>query len=179
MRLLKMMVSLALISAMAQVVHASCPEAFQQEFRKLHSTEKVLICDLMENKVTLIVNTASHCGYTRQFSALEKLYQQLRDKGLQVIGFASDDFNQEAKDEAQAASVCFKNYGVTFTMIAPSHVKGTNANPVFKTLAEQSAAPKWNFNKYLVGKDGKLIKHFGSAVEPDNRELMALIEASL
>lgn len=168
-----------LVLMFAPQVFAACPEAFQHEFRKLHSNEKVVICDLVENKPTLFVNTASHCGYTPQFSGLEKLYQRYRDQGLVIIGFSSDDFNQEDKDEAKAAGICFKNYGVTFTMIAPTHVKGAQANPVFKALAADSEEPSWNFNKYLVDKHGKLMKHFGSRTKPDSDELTRLIEANL
>jgi len=95
------------------------------------------------------------------------------------VGFASDDFKQEAKDEEEAAGICFLNYGVTFTMLSPTHVKGEEANPLFKALAEQSKPPKWNFNKYLVGKDGKLVEYFGSMTKPDSPELAAAIETLL
>lgn len=171
--------SVLLLTLLAWRAEAMCPTAFQHEFRKLHSTETVAICKLVENKLTLFVNTASHCGYTPQFKGLEQLNQRYRDKGLVVIGFSSDDFNQEDKDEAKAAGICYKNYGVSFTMISPSHVKGDDANPVFKALAAQSDAPNWNFNKYLVDKQGKVIKLFRSATTPDSKELTELIEANL
>ena len=127
----------------------------------------------------LIINTASHCGYTSQFSGLEAVHQQYKDRGLAVVGFASDDFRQEDDSEAKAAEICYKNYGVTFTMIAPSSVKGDQANPVFKELAEQSSSPRWNFNKYVVDSEGKLVAKFGSSTKPESDDLKAAIEKAL
>jgi len=127
----------------------------------------------------LIVNTASHCGFTPQFKGLEAVHAKYKDRGLVVVGFSSDDFNQEAKDEAEAADTCFLNYGVTFTMIAPQHVKGPDANPVFKELARQSKAPAWNFNKYLVQADGKVSQYFDSKVAPDSQQFSDAIEKIL
>lgn len=158
---------------------AACADMFDHEMRKLHSKQQVDICKLVSGKPALIINTASHCGYTRQFKGLEALYQRYKDQGLVVIGFASDDFNQEAKDEAKAADICYVNYGVTFTMLAPSAVKGEQANPVFKVLGEKSQSPKWNFNKYLVSNDGSLIQHFGSNVKPSDAKLNSAIESLL
>ena len=96
-----------------------------------------------------------------------------------MVGFPSDDFKQEAKDEAATADVCYINYGVTFTMLAPSSVTGKNANPVFQELGRRSDAPGWNFNKYLVGADGKVVQHFDSDVRPDSVELQQAIEQLL
>ena len=132
-----------------------------------------------EGNVVLIVNTASHCGFTPQFEGLEALYQSYRDRGLAVIGFASDDFRQEAKDEEKAAEVCYVNYGVTFTMLAPSSVRGDEANPVFQELARQSQAPSWNFNKYLVDGSGKVVQQYGSNTTPDSKVLAEAIESVL
>jgi glutathione peroxidase len=125
------------------------------------------------------VNTASHCGFTPQFKGLEAVHEKYKNRGLAVVGFASDDFNQEAKDEAEAADTCFVNYGVTFTMLAPQHVKGPEANAVFKELARQTQEPKWNFNKYLVSADGKVVQYFGSSVAPDSQQLNEAIEKML
>ena len=157
----------------------ACPDYLKGDYRKLHSKDSVNLCELTENKAVLIVNTASHCGFTSQFKELEALHKQYQDKGLVIVGFASDDFKQEAKDEEEAAGICFLNYGVTFTMLAPTHVRGDNANTVFKTLAKESTQPKWNFNKYLVDKDGKLVEHFGSMVKPDSATLTGAIEKVL
>lgn len=158
---------------------AACPDYLQGEYRKLHSNEKINLCSLAENKTVLVVNTASHCGFTSQFKGLEALNKNYKDKGLVIIGFASDDFNQEDNDEAKAAGICFLNFGVTFTMLAPTHVLGEEANDLFKYLGRESGAPKWNFNKYLLGKDGKVIEHFGSMTGPDSDKLKKAIEQSL
>ena len=176
MKRLSVLVGGLLVSSLAA---AGCPEYLDHSMRKLHSREEVNLCQLQDGRPMLIINTASHCGYTPQFKGLEALHQQYRDDGLVVVGFASDDFRQEAKDEEKAAEVCYVNYGVTFTMIAPSHVKGDQANPVFRELAEQARAPGWNFNKYLVDGSGKVVQHFGSNTKPDSKVLTAAIESVL
>jgi glutathione peroxidase len=164
---------------LAQMASAACPEYMQGEYRKLHSKDMVNVCELMDGKTVLVVNTASHCGFTSQFKGLEALHKKYKDQGLVVVGFASDDFKQEDADEEKAAEICYLNYGVTFTMLSPTQVTGDSANALFKALAEQSEQPKWNFNKYLLGKDGKVIKHFGSRVKPDSAELAKAIEQQL
>ncbi len=160
-------------------VAAGCPDFLDHDLRKLHSSELVNLCELSAGKPLLVVNTASHCGYTRQFEGLQKLYEKYRDAGLEVVGFASDDFRQEARDEEEAAQVCYVNFGVTFTMIAPTHVRGANANPVFRELAEQTQAPAWNFNKYLVDATGKVVGQFGSSTVPQSPEMEKAIAAVL
>ena len=157
----------------------SCPAFLNQEYRKLHSSDSVNLCALAAGKPMLIVNTASHCGFTPQFKGLEEAYQKYKARGLVVVGFSSDDFNQEAKDEAEAATMCFVNYGVKFTMLAPQHVKGPEANAVFKELARQTEEPKWNFNKYLVTADGRVAQYFDSGVAPDSREFNEAVEKLL
>ncbi len=174
----KLALCLALLLAPALSL-AGCPEYLDHAMRKLHSKEEVNICALQDGRPMLIVNTASHCGYTRQFAGLEALHRNYGDRGLVVVGFASDDFRQEARDEAEAAQVCYVNYGVTFTMISPSAVRGADANPVFRALAEQSGEPSWNFNKYLVDGSGKVVQHFGSSTEPDSGTLTEAIEGVL
>ncbi len=157
----------------------SCPAFLDHDFRKLHSSQMVNLCKAFAGKPMLIVNTASHCGFTPQFKGLEAVHEQYKGKGLVVVGFSSDDFNQEAKDEAKVAETCFVNFGVTFTMLAPQKVKGPGANPVFRELAKQTEAPSWNFNKYLVAADGRVLKHFGSRVAPDSAEFRAAVEQLL
>jgi glutathione peroxidase len=175
--MLRLLIALGVLS-MSSVTNA-CPEYLQGEYRKLHSQQQLDLCELTKGKPVLVINTASHCGFTSQFKALESIYQQYKDKGLVVLGFASDDFNQEDADEEKAAGICYLNYGVTFTMFAPTHVKGDDANPLFKQLAKESSAPKWNFNKYLLDADGKFVKYFGSTTSPDSKDLMGEIEKLL
>ncbi len=158
---------------------ASCPAYLDHDLRKLHSSDTVNLCQVGGGKPVLIVNTASHCGYTPQFRQLEMLYKKYHEQGLEVVGFASDDFRQEAKDEEQAAEVCYVNYGVTFTMLAPTHVRGDEANPIFRELAQQTQAPGWNFNKYLVDRSGKVVMHFDSNTTPDSPVLEKAIESVL
>ena len=173
--LLSGIVSMGLISSTA----FACAPHLEGEYRKLHSKDSVELCKIVENKVTLVINTASHCGFASQFKGLEALNKKYKDKGLAIVGFASDDFNQEDKDEGAAASICFVNFGVTFPMFAPTHVRGDEANSLFKYLGSESEAPKWNFNKYLLDKNGKVIQHFGSATGPDSKDLKKAIELAL
>lgn len=158
----------------------ACPAFLNQEFKRLHSNESVNLCALYTGKPMVLINTASHCGFTKQFKPLEELYQKYKDQGVQVVGFASDDFNQEAKSEKEAASICYKNYGVTFTMLAPTKVKGDEANAVFSHLAKVSGEqPSWNFNKYLVSADGNKVQHFGSRENPLGGDLEKSLAESL
>lgn len=161
------------------VASAECPAYLDTDMRKLHSSDDANLCEIAAGRPVLIVNTASHCGYTHQFKGLEALYQNYREQGLEVVGFASNDFRQEAKDEEKAAEVCYVNYGVTFTMFAPTHVLGDDANPVFRELAAQSQAPGWNFNKYLIDGQGKVIQHFDSNTSPNSPVLKETIESIL
>jgi glutathione peroxidase len=157
----------------------SCPEYLNQSFKKLHSDKSLNICEAYAGKALLIVNTASFCGYSPQFAGLEKLHEQYKDKGLVVLGFASDDFNQEAESDKAIADVCFINYGVTFNMFSPVHVKGDKSHTLFKALTRQSKEPAWNFNKYLLDKDGKVVNYFDSNVTPESSALKQAIEPLL
>jgi glutathione peroxidase len=161
------------------VMAGECPSFLNHDFQKLHSQQRVNLCKAFTGRPLLLVNTASNCGYTPQFAGLETINQKYRARGLVVVGFPSDDFNQEAKDEAETAHVCFENFGVTFTMLSPLPVKGRAANPVFRELARQTQEPGWNFNKYLVRPDGTVVEHFDSDVTPESPELNTAIERLL
>lgn len=171
------------VSAFADVnsteTNSACPAFLDVTMRKLHSSEQVDLCQLTKDKTVLAVNTASNCGFTPQFKALEKLHKEYQSKGLVIIGFPSDDFFQEENDEKDTAKVCFVNYGVTFTMLQTSEVRGKGANTVFKHLGNQTTSPKWNFYKYLISNNGKDIRHFNSRVTPDSSEFIQAIEAAL
>lgn len=157
----------------------ACPAFLDHDFRKLRSNGTVNLCRDFAGKPLLLVNTASHCGYTPQFKGLQALHERYKNAGLVVVGFPSDDFRQEAKDESETAEVCYANYGVTFVMLSPTVVTGRNANPVFAELARQQRAPGWNFNKYLVAADGKVTAYFDSSITPESPQLNRAIATLL
>jgi len=133
-------------------------------------------------KKILIVNTASHCGYTPQYEGLEKLYQQYKDK-LVIVGFPSADFNdQEFHEDSAIQSFCKKNYGVTFPLTTRVDVKGENTTPIYKYLCDKNengvldATISWNFNKFIIDEKGTLLAHFDSKVTPDSEELLKYIK---
>lgn len=173
-------------SASAQTVAAAaassgaseCAPWLQHEIGKLHSDQSLDLCSLTAGKVVLLVNTASFCGYTPQFKGLEALYQARKEQGFTIIGFPSDDFFQEADAEAETADVCHINYGVTFPMTTAINVRGRNAHPVFRHLHE-AGQPTWNFNKYLIDRNGVIVEHFGSNTAPDSADLNAAIDRAL
>jgi glutathione peroxidase len=128
-------------------------------------------------RVLLIVNTASKCGFTPQYAGLERLYGKYRDQGLVVLGFPCNQFaGQEPGSEAEIASFCSLNYGVTFPMFAKIDVNGPNAHPLYRLLKRKksgflgSGAVKWNFTKFLVDREGNVVKRYGPAVKPEKIE---------
>jgi glutathione peroxidase len=177
--LLAMLTVLITFAAPATAQEVECAQWLDHDFTKLNSSDTVDLCAETAGKPVLLVNTASYCGFTYQFTGLETLYQRFKDQGLVVIGFPSDDFNQEDDSAAAIAEVCYINHGVTFSMTEVVKVKNADAHPVFAHLGSETEAPGWNFNKYLVGKDGEVLAHFGASVEPDAEELISAIEASL
>lgn len=171
--------SVPVAEAASAATSSSCPAWLNHDFRKLHSSETVNICKDFAGKPLLIVNTASHCGFTPQFEGLQAVHEKYKDRGLVMIGFASDDFNQEDKSEENAAEICYINYGVKFTMLSPTHVKGANANPVFAELNKQKQEPKWNFNKYFVRADGTVQTYFAQNVAPESAQFTDAVESLL
>ncbi|MBK5232440.1 MAG: glutathione peroxidase [Thermoleophilia bacterium] len=130
--------------------------------------------------VTLVVNTASKCGLTPQFEGLQKIYSENRDRGLTVLGFPANDFmDQEPGTGDEIAEFCQKNYGVEFPMFAKTSVVGDEANPLFSDLAAQSEQPEWNFAKYLIDRDGKLITKFPAPTDLADDEIVAAIDSAL
>ncbi len=157
----------------------ACSDLLNTEMRVLDSSENVNLCQYTD-QVVLVVNVASRCGYTYQYSSLQKLYEDYKDNGFVVLGVPSRDFMQEYSDEGDVAEFCSTEYGVDFPMFATSKVRGTKANPLYKKLIAQSGvSPSWNFNKYLVSREGKVISTFGSRVKPDSPELISKIEELL
>lgn len=165
----------------APLLAAECPPLLKQqgELQRLRSEERIDLCRRFAGRPLLVVNTASRCGFTSQFRGLEALYQRYREQGLEVLGVPSDDFRQEADSSEETARVCFIDYGVTFTMSEPQAVSGAGAVPLFRELAAQSSAPRWNFYKYVVGRDGQVIASFSSLTKPDDEGLLKAVEQAI
>lgn len=138
-----------------------------------------------KGKVLLVVNTASKCGYTKQYGALQAISEKYKQQGLEVLGFPANNFGgQEPGSAEEIGEFCTKNFGVTFDLFAKSSVKGADKAPIFSYLTEQANPDKtgeiaWNFEKFLVSRDGSLIDRYKSAVKPDSEELTAAIEEQL
>ena len=179
MRTLLVAVFMLLSSTSVHALDCAASDVNVEMRRLLGKTENV--CQSYGGKVLLVVNVASHCGFTKQYEGLEKLYRTYKDQGLVVLGFPSGDFGgQEFDNEGEIQEFCKANFGVSFPMFGRTEVKGKDANPLFKTLATKTGEePGWNFNKYLVGRDGKVISHFGSMAKPDGKDVTSAIETAL
>jgi len=167
------------LAAQSHAADSSCPAILDHKFSNLMD-EPISLCQ-HRGKVALIVNTASECGYTPQYDGLEKLYRRYRDRGFVVLGFPANDFGgQEPGSNQQIAQFCQVNYGITFPVFAKTAVVGANANPLYRQLAARTGrTPQWNFHKYLIDRTGQQITPYDSAVEPDDRRLIAQIEKLL
>jgi glutathione peroxidase len=163
----------------AEKTNPTCPSILQYTVTRLQDEKAISLCQY-SGQVVLIVNTASYCGFTPQYKSLEKLYDQYKSKGLVVLGFPSNDFSQEPDNNQQIADFCENTFGVKFPMFTKTSVKGSNASPLFKQLAQRSqTTPKWNFYKYLISKDGQTIKSFSSMTSPDDKSFIAEIQKQL
>lgn len=177
-RRLALLLSMLPLLAAAQAP-AACPPLLDRSAPRLQDEKPQSLCQY-SGRVLLVVNTASYCGFTNQFEGLEALNAKYGARGLVVLGFPSNDFRQEDADAKKTADVCFNTYGVKFPMFGTSKVRGAGANPLFADLARATGeAPRWNFNKYLVGRDGRPIAHFGSNTAPESATLTAAIEKAL
>ena len=135
-----------------------------------------------KNKLILIVNTASYCGFTKQYTDLQNLWEKYKGQGLIVLGIPSDSFNQEKKANKEVKEFCEVNFNINFPLSEITNVKGENAHPVFKWAKESfgnSAVPKWNFHKILINKDGQIIDTFASFTSPMSSKIIKKIEKSL
>ncbi|ARU56346.1 glutathione peroxidase [Oleiphilus messinensis] len=148
---------------------------FEIEVKKI--TGDVVAMESFKGKVLLIVNTASKCGFTPQFNGLEKLYEQYKDQGLEILGFPCNQFlSQDPGDDAEISSFCSLNYGVTFPMFSKVEVNGDNTHPLYQFLKSEAKGVlgtekiKWNFTKFLVNAEGKVLKRYGPNVEPAKME---------
>lgn len=159
---------------------AACPSLLDHSFTTLQDGKPMPLCQYA-GKVVLVVNTASYCGFTSQYDGLEKLYARLKDKGLVVIGFPSNDFGeQEPGSEKEIADFCRLTYGVQFPMMGKTTVRGRDANPFYVKLAEITGSkPKWNFHKYLINRDATQVVAYTSFTKPDDKDLLKQIDEFL
>ena len=161
------------------VASGNCPVILQKTFKKLQDESDQSLCQYA-GKVILIVNTASFCGYTSQYEGLEALYAKYASKGLVVLGFPSNDFQQEPGNSQQIADFCFNTYGVKFPMFAKTSVVGKEVNPLYADLARvTNKRPEWNFHKYLLDRSGKPVDSFASVVSPTDRRFISEVERLL
>ena len=156
--------------------------AYDFSFHALQGPDEIPL-EQFRGKVVLVVNTASHCGFTPQYEGLEKLYKTYNPRGLVILGVPSNDFGkQEPGTSSEIAGFCQLNYGVSFPMAAKEDVVGDNAHPFYKWAREQGgwlSAPKWNFHKYLIDRNGHYVDYFASTTAPDSKKLIAAIEKCL
>lgn len=168
-----------LLFAAADAAAAACPPLLDHRMETLKG-EATDLCRYA-GKVVLVVNTASYCGYTGQYEGLEALYQQYRERGFVVLGIPSNDFGaQEPGSNAQVADFCERTYKVRFPMLAKNVVTGAGAAPLYRGLAAATGqAPRWNFHKYLLARDGSVAANFPSAVVPLDARVTAAVEKAL
>jgi glutathione peroxidase len=158
---------------------AACPAALQYTFARLQDEKPQPLCQYA-GKVLLVVNTASYCSFTPQYEGLEALYSKYKDRGLVVLGFPSNDFQQETDDNKKIADFCQNTYGVKFPMFSKTIVRGNDANPLYRELAKATGrAPMWNFHKYLIARDGHIVANYTSLTGPQDAKLLKEIEKQL
>lgn len=173
-----MLAMLMLVGMVAADSALACPVLLDHRFVSLQG-KAINLCDYA-NRPILVVNTASKCGYTPQFEKLEALHKQYAERGLVVLGFPSNDFQQEFATNKEIANFCRLTYAIEFPMIEQGAVTGAKAHPLFRALAAASGeAPQWNFHKYLIAPDGKTVHGFRSAVEPDSAALLGRLTPML
>lgn len=174
----KLLFGLVALTLAASAFAASCPALLDHKVRTFDGKE-VNLCDYAERPV-LVVNTASRCGFTPQFTKLQAMYEQYKDRGLVVIGFPSNDFRQELATSKEAGEFCLVNYGVKFPLMELSSVKGAAANPLFRQLAKATGEePGWNFHKYLIAPGAKSVYSFSTRTEPDAGAIVGKLEPML
>ena len=158
---------------------AKCPAVLQHTVERLQDEKPQNLCQYA-GQVVVVVNTASFCGFTPQYKGLEELHARYKDKGLVVLGFPSNDFSQEPGNNQKIADFCENTYGVKFPMFSKTSVRGQDASPLFKQLTQLTdTAPKWNFYKYLISRDGKQVKSFNSTTDPMSVKFLAEIDKQL
>ncbi len=161
------------------VASPACPALLQHTLPRLQDEKPQVLCQYA-GQVVVVVNTASYCGFTSQYKGLESLYAKYKDRGLVVLGFPSNDFSQEPDSNTKIADFCENTFGVKFPMFAKSSVRGSEALPLFKQLAQQTGTtPRWNFYKYVISRDGQHIKSFNAMTSPQDKSFVAEVEKQL
>jgi glutathione peroxidase len=169
-------VSVGPLTSAATTGGSACPALLQHTFLRLQDEKQQALCQY-SGKVLLVVNTASFCGFTRQYLGLEALHAKYKDRGLVVLGFPSNDFSQETGSNQEIAAFCENTFNVKFPMFTKSSVTGRAANPLFKQLASTTGTtPRWNFYKYLISRDGLKVSGYNSTVEPENPRFLKDLE---
>lgn len=163
---------------MTRATAAERPSVYELEIEGL--TGEPVDLGQYRGRVTLVVNTASKCGLTPQYEGLEALHRELSGQGFSVLGFPSNDFmGQEPGNPEQIMRFCRNTYDVTFPLFAKMHVKGDERSEVFRRLTGELDEPTWNFTKYVVGKDGRVVARFGPRTKPDSPRLRDTIERAM
>ncbi len=164
------------VQAVAETPKAACPAVLQHTAERLQDEKPQYLCQYA-GKVVLVVNTASFCGFTPQYKSLEELHARYKDKGLVVLGFPSNDFSQEPDNNKKIADFCENTYGVKFPMFSKTTVRGSEASPLFKQLTKLTdTAPKWNFYKYLISRDGQKVQSFNSTTDPLSKGFLSEVD---
>lgn len=163
--------------ALATPALASTPNAFDFTFQALEGGPMPLV--QYRGRVLLVVNTASFCGFTPQYAALQRLHDAHEARGLTVVGVPSNDFNQESTDARKIREFCEGMFGITFPMTALNHVRGERAHPFFAWAAREAGPVRWNFHKYLVSRDGRRVQGFSTQTAPDSPAMIRALEAAL
>ena len=175
------MLTLLTIFGLGPVQGQSQQDLLDFDVRRLGSDETLNLKEAYGGKVILIVNTASKCAFTGQYEGLESLYAKYRERGLVVLGFPSNDFGgQEPGTETQIKDFCRLTYSIKFPMFAKTQVRKGKADPLFQALAEAAGRyPKWNFHKYLIDRDGRLVDNYLSWTSPQSRTIVDAVEGLL
>ncbi len=169
---MRLLLWIAALAVSGPALGGACPVLLDHKFTTVQGKE-IDLCQYADRPI-LVVNTASRCGFTPQFTKLQEMYQEYQAKGLMVLGFPSNDFKQELATNREVGEFCLVNYGVSFPMMELSSVKGGSANPLFKQLAEATGAePGWNFHKYLIAPGGTEVYSFSPRTQPDAAVVMA------
>ena len=177
MRSLKIFIIVILFSG---PVNANMKNAFDFKFDSIDGKE--LNLSKYKGNILLVVNVASRCGFTNQYEGLQTLWEEYKNKGFVVIGVSSNDFNQELSKESDVKEFCEIRFGVEFPMSSIQPIRGENAHPIYKWIQANVSVigqPRWNFHKYLIGKDGKIINWFSSMTSPTSEGLVNQIETAL